>query len=195
MNSPVNQRYLQLFLAVTTAFLVLFTVVACDHQEVISSVVQVDYEHDRLRDDGKPYLVYQIPAGEEFVLDATGYEFDPSPFMYNYDSERGAYSDIDLNINRIEILIGQIIIEGQEKESEPKPTTDETHIYHAEWDSKSQRQYINAQALIPGEESPPLTRFEAGREMIVSIGHLEKDETANEELFYSFWSGLINIQG
>lgn len=194
MNSPMKQRYLPPFLAITTAFLTLFTAVACKHQEITTSVIQVDHEHNRLRNDDKPYLVYQIPAGDELTLDATDYEFDLSPFMYNYDSERGSYSDIDLSLNAIEIFIGQIIIEGQEDASEPEATTNETHIYRAEWNSNSQQQYINAKALLPMGESPPLTQFEAGREMIVSIGHLEKDESTNEELFYSFWSGMIDIQ-
>lgn len=190
----MKQKHFSLFLIVATSFLVLSTSSACRQQERVTSIVRVDQEHYVWREDAKPYLVYRIPAGDEFVLDTTGYEFNTSQYMYNYDSERGAYSDIDLSPNTIEILIGEIVIGGQEDTAASEDATKEPNIYRAEWHSNSQQHHINAQTLIPVGGSPPFSRFEPGQEAIITIGRLEKNESTHEELFYPFWSGMIDIQ-
>ncbi|MBE9182474.1 hypothetical protein IQ268_28395 [Oculatella sp. LEGE 06141] len=142
-----------------SSFLVLSTASACRQQEILTSVVQVDHEHYLWREDAKPYRVYRIPASDEFVIDATGYEFDTSQYMYNYDSERGASSDIDLSPNTIQLLIGEIVIGGQEDKAASEDTTKELNIYRAEWHSNSQQHHINAQILVPVGDALPFNPF------------------------------------
>ena len=154
-----------------------------------SSVVRIDNEHYLWREDAKPYLVYRVPAGTEFIRDARGYKFDTSKFTYNFDPQRGQYSDSDLSPNTIEIAIAL-----QEDAAKSKGTAQEPTVYRAKWNLSSQQHHINAQTLIPVGKSAPFTKFESGQRIIVSIGHLSKNEITKKELFYPFWNGMIDVQ-
>lgn len=194
MSTLTKQKHLLSLVSLAGSLALLIITSSCQRQEMPTSIVRVSPEYDLWREDSKPYLVSQIPSGDELILDATGYEFDTSPFMYNFDSERGEYSDIEIKPNTIEILVGQIIIGGRDDPLDSEDNTGEAFYYRADWNSSLQRQSISAKDFIPIGESPPLSYFEAGQEIIISIGYLERDPSNDEEMFYSFWSGLIDIQ-
>jgi hypothetical protein len=184
----MRQRYFSLLFAIATSSLVLFTTVACKHKTSLP-VVQIDNEHYLWREDNKPYLVYRVAAGNELILDATGYEFDTSKFASNFDPQRGWYSDVDLSPNVI-----QVVVELQADPAKLEDAAKGPNVYRAEWHPNSQQHDLNAQTLIPVGESAPFTKTESGQRILIEIGHLEKEESTNKEVFYSFWSGMIEIQ-
>lgn len=164
------------------------TATSCDTQETGIPVIHIDHEHYLWREDAQSYQVYQIPVTNELILDATEYEFDTSPYLYNYDWQRGEYSDIDLTPNSI-----QVVVWHPKNVSQSAP---QVSAYQAEWPVEAQQHPINAQTLVPVGDSEPFTQFEPGQRIIISIGHLEKQPSTetDEGLYYRFWSGMIDVE-
>jgi len=137
----------------------MFTFICASYGQTTLPVIKIDDAHwAAQREGGSEALKYQVPKGEGFVLDVSGYKFK---------------IPVSLGIQEPNFIM--ISVEKNQQ-------------YGIVWDSSRGGQYvISRETLRPLSDSLPFHGFKKGQEIVIAIGYLNTVSNASFYPFwYSF---------